>query len=179
MEKEKLMKYSRILLILFVLFWMYIIFQFSADNATDSAALSNQVLEYFYRIVYHFTGKRLDLAIGLESQMLLGYFFRKLAHMFIYFILSIFVMLFLFTFKVNMWLRIFTALAFCGVYAVSDEYHQLFSEGRGARLKDVLIDCSGAFVGIFVALILFCIIYTIYHIHEEKNKKLSINEIKR
>ena len=40
------------------------------------------------------------------------------------------------------------ALIICGVYAISDEVHQYFIEGRGPHLKDVLIDSAGAFVGI-------------------------------
>ena len=35
--------------------------------------------------------------------------------------------------------------------ARSDEFHQLFVPGRGAQVKDVLIDTAGAIVGIFVS----------------------------
>lgn len=42
------------------------------------------------------------------------------------------------------------ALATCIVYAVSDEIHQLFVPGRGAQVKDVMIDSTGAFAGIII-----------------------------
>jgi VanZ family protein len=40
------------------------------------------------------------------------------------------------------------ALALAALYAVSDEVHQHFVEGRHAALVDVLIDSTGALVGI-------------------------------
>lgn len=40
------------------------------------------------------------------------------------------------------------ALGICIVFALLDEAHQLFVEGRGAEMEDVLIDSIGAAVGI-------------------------------
>lgn len=34
------------------------------------------------------------------------------------------------------------------IYTISDEIHQLFVLGRGGQIKDVIIDSSGAVVGI-------------------------------
>lgn len=45
---------------------------------------------------------------------------------------------------------IMLSLVFCILYAISDELHQLFVPGRGAQVKDVVIDSSGAVVGIGV-----------------------------
>ena len=39
-------------------------------------------------------------------------------------------------------------IAFCILYAASDELHQLFVDGRGAQVKDVLIDSAGSIVGV-------------------------------
>jgi VanZ family protein len=50
--------------------------------------------------------------------------------------------------------RILIALGVCMLYAASDEVHQIFIPGRGAQVKDVLIDSAGAFVGIGIALAL-------------------------
>ena len=33
-------------------------------------------------------------------------------------------------------------------YAASDEFHQLFVEGRAGRVSDVLIDSAGALAGV-------------------------------
>jgi len=35
-------------------------------------------------------------------------------------------------------------VAFCGLYAVTDEFHQSFVPGRGAHLEDVIIDILSA-----------------------------------
>lgn len=39
------------------------------------------------------------------------------------------------------------------IFAITDETHQLFVQGRGAQLQDMLIDTAGAMVGIGVYLI--------------------------
>jgi VanZ family protein len=46
-------------------------------------------------------------------------------------------------------LLVLAAGVICVGVASSDEFHQLFVYGRGASVKDVLIDSSGAFVGIY------------------------------
>jgi VanZ family protein len=48
------------------------------------------------------------------------------------------------------WKRRGTSLLFCVAYAISDEFHQLFVPGRGPLLKDVIIDGSGATIGILL-----------------------------
>ena len=35
------------------------------------------------------------------------------------------------------------------IYAFSDEYHQMFTAGRNATLRDVFFDLSGLFLGLF------------------------------
>lgn len=50
--------------------------------------------------------------------------------------------------------RPFPAFAISVLYAVSDEVHQLFVEGRAFQLKDIFIDSVGAAAGIAGALVL-------------------------
>ena len=50
----------------------------------------------------------------------------------------------------SVWKRRGASLLFCVVYAISDEFHQLFVPGRGPLVKDVLIDGSGAALGIML-----------------------------
>ena len=40
------------------------------------------------------------------------------------------------------------------IYAISDEVHQIFSEGRACRITDVLIDSAGALLGIIIVFII-------------------------
>ena len=44
------------------------------------------------------------------------------------------------------------------IYAISDEVHQIFSEGRACRITDVLIDSAGALLGIVIAFLVYKII---------------------
>ncbi len=44
---------------------------------------------------------------------------------------------------------IILAFALALIYAASDEYHQSFVPGRGARITDVGIDSIGALIGLF------------------------------
>lgn len=50
----------------------------------------------------------------------------------------------------SVWKRRGISLLLCVAYAFSDEFHQVFVPGRGPLLKDVLIDGSGAALGIFI-----------------------------
>ena len=175
---------GRILLIIMIIGWMHVIFNFSAQNGANSHAASDQVVNYVQKIVYLMTDKDISVkfAVGTTYRQYLEFAIRKCAHMFIYFILSINVMLFLFTFqKMNMFLRMFLSILTCFLYACTDEFHQRFVMGRGSSFRDVLIDTSGAVFGLIAALLIFCVIYTIYHRHldhkmERYNRKIRADE---
>ena len=52
----------------------------------------------------------------------------------------------------------------CGIlYAVSDEVHQLFVEGRSCQARDVVVDTLGAMIGI----LLFMSMAAAYHTHRQ------------
>lgn len=157
----KIKKRLRIIAILTTLIWMIVIFRFSMDTGTSSHELSDLCVQIFNKAIYSFTGKDLRISITPEHYAMVELFFRKLAHMGIYFILSINVMVVLFTFNMKMISRIFISVFFCFIYACTDEFHQMFVDGRGASFFDCLIDTTGAILGIVAALILYCILYTI------------------
>ncbi len=161
----------RILAILTTLIWMIVIFRFSMDTGASSHELSSLCVNVFNKAVYFFTGKDLSISITPEHYALIELFFRKLAHMSIYFVLSINVMVVLFTFNMKMTVRIVLSALFCFAYAISDEFHQMFVDGRGASFFDCLIDTGGALFGIVAGLILYCIMYTIM-IKYQKHKGL-------
>ena len=49
-------------------------------------------------------------------------------------------------------------LIFSIFYAASDEFHQTFVPGRDGNIVDVLIDSSGALVGILLSSIVYFLI---------------------
>lgn len=48
-----------------------------------------------------------------------------------------------------------TAWAFCVAFACTDEFHQVFVDGRSAQVFDVCVDAAGALLGV-VLLFAFC-----------------------
>lgn len=82
-------------------------------------------------------------------------FIRKSAHAFEFFILAILLAWVLIEYHILGWkVTVMTLLAVL-LYAMSDEFHQLFVEGRSARIFDVTVDFVGGVIGIsFVQLIL-------------------------
>lgn len=133
----------RILSLVLVLGWMYVIGGFSSQNAEESSNLSREVS--FYAVDCYNAAldadltetERTDWADRLETPV------RKLAHMTEYGILAALAMFSLWTFGIQGKKQLFS-IAFCSLYAVTDEYHQTWVEGRAGRFTDVLIDTSGA-----------------------------------
>lgn len=55
------------------------------------------------------------------------------------------------------------------LYAMTDEFHQLFVPGRSGELRDVLVDSAGGAAGILAAFIVLCVVYYIQHTADGKN----------
>lgn len=107
------------------------------------------------------TASFLVLAIGLflfvdfvqdTSIMYAGRLIRKSAHFISYLILGFLVSNAMLNeaSTTSVWKRRGASLLLCVAYAISDEFHQIFVPGRGPLLKDVLIDGSGAAIGILL-----------------------------
>ena len=92
------------------------------------------------------------------DQQLLTFLVRKGAHIFAYFVLGILTFNALWRvdlskFKLNY--PVGLSIIVCALYAVSDEFHQLFVSGRSGEIRDIIIDSSAATVGVFIISI-FC-----------------------
>lgn len=116
--------------------WMAIIFYLSHQPATSSNKLSSGITEWIIGMV---EGVLPNLNFDLRA---LNHIIRKNAHFIAYFILGLLV--------VNAKKRIYLAFLICVLYAISDEFHQLFVPGRAGQIKDVFIDSAGALTGILV-----------------------------
>lgn len=133
---------------LIVVLWMVLIFYFSQQPAYESGGLSKTITKQMIDIAEKVT----PLENVNEGQV--DHIVRKNAHFIIYFFLGIFALLALKLTSLKRSTSAVIALAVCMIYAVTDEYHQLFVDGRGAQLKDVFIDWAGAATGITVATLL-------------------------
>lgn len=127
---------------------MYFIYSFSAQDGTASSQLSlsvsHKVIAAVDRVFdFELTKDQIDNGVTK-----IHYYIRKTAHFTEYFILAVAVSLPLYVYGIRgIWL-VLTSLILCTGFACLDEYHQLFVSGRASSVKDVLIDSSGAFVGI-------------------------------
>ncbi len=119
------------------------IWQFSAQSAADSSALSGHLAEVLNQNAW--LNRVVDVNV-LESVL------RKLAHGFVYFILGIGL-----AGVLSMWSPRFVLIMvpILGlVFAALDEFHQSFVPGRGPSVRDVLIDLGGVCLGMLIMLLL-------------------------
>lgn len=125
-----------------VFLWMFLIFNMSAQPATQSNSLSTGVTEKLTELLNEITP-------GVDMNMeQLNHIVRKNAHFFAYLILAILVRNALKKGKIPEGKNLLLAIGLCVLYAASDEFHQIFVPGRGPQVKDVFIDSAGAVVGI-------------------------------
>lgn len=125
------------------LIWMGIIFYLSSQSSSQSAHLSTGLKNELLALLAHFIP-------GIENMELksLDFFIRKNAHFIAYFILGILTLLALIQSEARKPANL--ALLIGILYAVSDEFHQLFVPGRAGQFRDVLIDGAGAVLGILI-----------------------------
>lgn len=120
--------------------WLAFIFLNSMQPAADSSRTSS----FFVNIadsVLTFLGIRADLS-------LLSLLIRKCAHIFEFFILTLFFSGFLG--QTHLLYKPVLTLSFTMFMALSDETIQYFSEGRGSSVIDVFIDMIGAAVAVSI-----------------------------
>ena len=153
------------------LFWMCVIFAFSAQKEEESSEVSEA---FSYRIVsstgmfFHLNLDEEELrriANAIESTV------RKAAHMTEFGIVLIYVWLG----KWQMAADARRALAAISsiIYAASDEFHQLFVPGRAGSIRDVVIDGTGAILGIWIFIGVKKCISFLWNRHKSREIKLS------
>ena len=135
MKQVKLDKVKKILSLIFLILWCFLIFYFS----NQSGSVSNHSSGLIVKIV--------RIIIPTGNIELLTFIIRKLAHMFLYFMLTI---LTYNCFKQFNFKKKYLIILFCFLYAISDEIHQIFVPGRACQLKDILIDSVGSITGIYL-----------------------------
>lgn len=124
-----------------VILWMAIIFSLSHQPANDSDKLSNSVTDTIVSVV-----EKVLPHASIDKD--LNHLVRKNAHFFIYFVLGLILISVLKKMGVKGGRGIVIAWMVCVLFAITDEVHQLFVLGRGAQVRDVIIDSAGAAIGI-------------------------------
>lgn len=137
-------KLKKIISWIILIGWMIFIFYMSNQPADVSNEQSDFVLNLIESLGVNITGNYIDIAITI---------IRKGAHFTEYLILNL-----LYFNTLRMYISNKKALIYSIIlsflYASTDEFHQIFVEGRAGRVTDVLIDTSGAVTGSIIALII-------------------------
>lgn len=153
-KKGEIMR--KIIILSLTVLWIFFIFYNSMQDAQSSSEVSSKFTNFFNELIQFFNIKiRYDI---------LSKIIRKLAHVFEYFVLGIFLFNSLIIyFKKHIYFYTFTVAIFI---AIIDEIIQLFSSGRFGSIFDVLID------GIGIVLGLFCCYFTRKIVAKKKSKTI-------
>lgn len=164
------MKLKQIILLLCIIINCAVIFNFSGQVATKSSKTSGRVADIVIKIVPSFNKLNDEEKVILKKKYI-NPIVRKLAHFSIYALLGLWTILFMFTFKRTFYQRGLTAICFCIFYAATDEFHQLFVEGRGAQVVDVWIDSLGAIISVLTIIL----IVRLYRKAHNKNEIIPLD----
>jgi VanZ family protein len=130
---------------------MIAIFWFSHQNAEQSGDMSGAVTRgMFEEILSSFGFSTTGLAIEILEVII-----RKLAHLFVYFILGFCTANAVRQITENKRYIFGVSLGWCSFYAATDEWHQYFIPGRAAMWQDWLIDTAGVLLGIGASFLLY------------------------
>ena len=147
---------KRIFFLIMLLIAFYIIFNFSAQNGIESGNLSKKVTTF---IVEMFSKvKNMDVNLKLHYIEKLHPIIRKLAHFSIYTLVGFSVMGFMCTFDIKNRFKLVVSILIGITYAITDEFHQSFTPGRGPSVRDVCIDSAGVLTGIFIMIFIILLI---------------------
>ena len=142
------MKTKRIILFIMIVSLNAIIFMFSGQDGKTSESLSDEVT---IKVIDKYAEiKDKEISSDKKNKIVkdVRVFVRKSAHFAIYFLLGVIVYLFVRCYDVKK--PFILALFVSAMCAGLDEFHQLFSPGRTARLYDVMIDALGSSAGMLV-----------------------------
>ena len=145
MEKTKYTYILRAIFGILSVIVAVIIFAFSSQNGEESGETSRGIVRQVIDslpITKNMDEMKKNKLVE-DSQFCV----RKLAHFSIYALLGIFLMLFFITFEGNIKTKVIYVVIICILYAISDEIHQSFSDGRTPMIRDVFIDTMGGLTG--------------------------------
>ena len=150
---------KRILNIIFLLITicvMVMIFFFSSQDGEESSSTSTRVLDVILSLFIKDYSKLADEEKLVYIDMY-SYIIRKAAHFTEFALLGFFSFSFLSTLerRIGNKKRFLISFIYGVFYASFDEAHQLFTPSRSGSIKDVLIDSSGVFTGVTIAILIF------------------------
>lgn len=153
----------RVVLMALIIFWMTVIFGFSAEDGEQSQSLSDKITIKVIEIIE----PDYDGLSTAEQTVLfdkVSFAVRKTGHFGEYGILGVLIGCFLITFeKIRQYrkgklLVLVISTGICMLYAITDEFHQGFVDGRSPKVMDVFIDTAGGLAGCIFLIFIWLII---------------------
>ncbi|MFT8322877.1 MAG: VanZ family protein [Bacillus sp. (in: firmicutes)] len=138
-----------------ILLILAIIFAFSSQPYKDQditpwlQALeeSNFLHSFLSPVSFIYAGKEISVqALGVAH--FIEFFIRKASHLTIFFILAFFTIRAVRNYINSTVKAIVISFLFVMIYAILDETHQLFTNGRTPLKSDVVVDCVGGCLGL-------------------------------
>lgn len=139
------MKKNIIIFILLPILCMTIIFSFSSKNSDKSNHTSKTLIYSIVNVYEKVTNKKIDKEKMVDQ---LNYPIRKVAHYTLYFLLGLSIYMLLLHISIKH--KVLTSIILCFSYALLDEFHQLFVNGRTGQFRDVIIDTLGSITAILI-----------------------------
>lgn len=163
---------KNILCIVAILIWMSIIFIFSSMPSEESNEKSKTTIKETIEIINQIPVSKQNESLSQtesgniekgtetikenkdqtqkEEQLIekLNKPLRKCMHATEYLILSILILNWLRNYEIKEWKAVVISIIISFLYACTDEFHQLFVDGRTSQFTDVLIDTFGAILGV-------------------------------
>lgn len=150
---------------------MIVIFLFSSKPAVESDESSMVIVNGIIQIYENISNTHYQGDTKEKIVQTLDHIVRKSAHFCEYAILAMAVAFHLLIRKQKGKLLFFVPILTVFLYAVTDEFHQLFVPGRAGLFKDVLIDTSGGTVGSLIF-----ILFVISVINRKKVNKITARD---
>ena len=139
----------RISFLILIIINSLIIFGFSSQNGEESSNLSKMIITKIANIL-NVKEENKTIFLDLGEKVI-----RKLAHFSIYTLLGIWSISFIYTFNIKLKYQVIITSVWGFLYALTDEFHQMFSNGRHASINDVIIDTLGVIFGLLLVLLIF------------------------
>lgn len=143
---------KKIISFIVLILWMIVIFSFSSADANKSTGTSDKVITTMIEIKDKITNNETP---NNEKEIIIknsSFYIRKIAHITEYLILGFLTFNLLKQYSVT---NIYYAIGLSILYSCTDEFHQLFINGRSGSIRDILIDSIGILIGTYLYKLLF------------------------
>ncbi|MGM9636358.1 MAG: VanZ family protein [Eubacteriales bacterium] len=171
-------KWIRLIFSILTVLWMVVIFLFSAQDGETSSETSGKIVEQVAPVVIK-DYEHLPESVKQIKVNDLNHVIRKLAHFSEYAILGMLTFFALLWDRIKRLPHILIAFGIGGIYAVTDELHQILSIGRSPAVLDVLIDSAGVLAGTLIAWLIFCLFRIFLRQKRRRKAEKSLQKTKK